>query len=76
MNEPLDYVGVRPCGCLVIWACGRVTDQRGRDELAKDVAKIIKRGMELKRVTTAEAKAMTMGCQLCKPVKQGELAGQ
>ena len=77
MSEHESYIALRPCGCF---CCVVVDDPARARETAKDVADWIRRGLTVRRVTTAEVRAM--GCEICRPskeagvesVRQGELA--
>jgi hypothetical protein len=67
--EVLDYVGVAPCGCVKVWMSATLPAK----ELAKEAAKAIRAGLDLRRMTTADARKALMGCAVCRPVKAGSL---
>jgi hypothetical protein len=66
-DSGLDYVGVKPCGCLGIW----VSSNMPRKDKAKEIAKIVAGGLDLRRMATADVKQMPFRCNLCRP--QGTL---
>lgn len=71
MTKPLDYLGVKPCGCAVAWCSG---DQKPRD-VAQSVGQMIRDGMDVVRVTTEESRRRLGVCtHVERPVKQEELA--
>lgn len=60
MSEPneggarLDYVGLKPCGCLSVWTAG----DQPEDVLEQDVGRMMLRGLGVQRVTADDAFAL------------------
>ena len=65
-EKPPDYVGVKSCGCHVTWASVELP----KKELARVIAEWIKNGLDVRRMTTEEARKKIAPCGH----KQGQLA--
>lgn len=58
MSAQLDYIGTRPCGCVPFWVSA---DLPARD-IAKEVARAIRDGLNIERVTTEESRRRIGWC--------------
>jgi len=69
--RPLDYLGVKSCGCAVAWLSAELS----RGAIAQEVGKWIRIGYDVQRVTTDEARTRLQMCKhVARPVKQEELS--
>lgn len=72
MSEPLDYLAVAPCGCIVGWCSA----SNPRSDIANFVGDMIRRGQDIERVTTDESRTRPWHCATHKQdaaTKQEEL---
>lgn len=49
----LDYIGRKPCGCVMCW----MSSDLPAKEIAKEVARLLRCGWSIERMTTEQAKA-------------------
>lgn len=63
----LDYVGVCRHGRLIAVMVGDAKDRRA---LAKHVADVVRRGLDLVRLATEDVRKMPWGCDECFPAKR------
>lgn len=64
MADTLDYVALRPCRCLVLWLAGG-TDHTTPAAVARFAGRAVRRGYDVRRMTTAEVKSMPWACIAC-----------
>lgn len=65
------YVGIAPCGC-VLMAVVDDPDPEIRKDTAKEVAAAINRGMVIERITSEDVRERfghRSDCPVCRPVK-------
>ena len=62
----MAYIARRPCGCIVI---AIVDEPRHAKDTAKDVAKAIRQGYAVERVTIEVVRAGPWECSVCRPPK-------
>jgi len=68
VSSELDYVCLKPCGCMGMWMSGELN----KKDLAKDLSKAVKEGLDIQRVTTEQAKKLPFRCSKCRPAEQME----
>lgn len=56
MSERLDYIGVRPCGCVTAWCMN--DDWMTQDEVDAFCREMERTGREVRRMTLDDAKAL------------------
>lgn len=59
-----SYVGVAPCGC---YKMAIMDVAYSKEELARELAKVIRQGLTIERVTNEMVRAGSWGCVLCQP---------
>lgn len=59
LSDTVDYVAVKPCGCVVAWVSGSTS----ADYIASTVARWIKGGYSVERKTTREAREVLRRCR-------------
>lgn len=64
------YVGKRPCGCIRMAAVEAFGE---KEAVSAFVAKIIKSGLTLERVTVEAVRTGFTSCDACREPKQGDL---
>lgn len=62
MSEGLDYVGVKPCGCVVAAASFRMSQAHPRD-FAMEIAGWLRDGLQIERRTADEVRSQFGACQ-------------
>ena len=65
-TESETYIGVKPCGCLIMAIVDRPEHQK---DVAKEVAKAIREGLKVSRVPTQQVRDMPWECPLHKAEK-------
>lgn len=66
-TDPMCYVGRRPCGCVAYAAVDRPAAER-RNDIARDVAEMIREGWTVERQTAAWVRSnWGPGCAQCSP---------
>ena len=59
--DGLDYVGRKPCGCVVAWISLNGSTKR---EIATFVGDLLRRGYSVERMTTEESRhTLGLGCE-------------
>ena len=59
MIEPETYIGVKPCGCL---GMAVVDDPEHKKDMAREVAKSLRRGEKVSRVSAQQVRDMPWVC--------------
>lgn len=64
------YIGLRPCGCL---AMAIVDNLEHRKDVAREVGKAIREGLNVQKVSTETVRTMPWKCKLHQSQKQLKL---
>lgn len=64
-QKRVNWVVVRPCGCL----CYAASIGQGPEDqdLRNEVAQFLRKGEDVRRMTTEEVRASPWQCDVCKP---------
>jgi hypothetical protein len=68
-DERYSYIARRPCGCIC-WAIH--DDPADKDYTAREIAKVVRRGLAVERIQSSLISVAMWECDLCAP-KQGKL---
>ncbi len=74
MTDNLDYIARCPCGCgaVRVW----IANDYPVKEKAKEIARLIRAGYEIERMTTREVRGCCSSCQRTKNVTENGVVRQ